>query len=499
MKSYVDCMNEISAEELYEGFLVHGLFSNRLPPIFSAMSFGEYCRGVNGSFEDREHDYVVFDTMRNISIPRSLGIPNPMAHQRLCAAVRKHWSEIQTHFNAFCEGQAYKVSRIHVRKTRGSKSLFDMNYDDWRVDGDPEIELLVGAKYVVRADIATCFPSVYTHALCWALAGKEEAKKDRKGGWYNSIDKECQNVRNGETHGLLIGPHVSNLLAETILVAVDCELRDYGWKYVRHIDDYTCYVRTRDQAELFVRQLASALRKFDLSLNHKKTVVEALPVPLEKEWKRQLSVYTLIAPYGKTSYLEASAFLDLAVKLMKENGGNAAVLNYAIKTLSGQPLTSNAKRLFVKRAMHLTLVYPYLVSLLEKHVFEPCSVSEGEIAEFAELMYEDGLGTGNVEQCCYSIYYSLKYSFRLSKVALQDVLGSDSCVFKLLGWLYHRRYGSSSDIQSLRKQARDLYERDMDRNWLFVFEALSVDDLSKEWKPMKREKVSFLKDEFRPC
>jgi hypothetical protein len=497
MKSYVDCMDEISAEELYEGLLVHGMFSSKLPPIFSAESFGEYCKVMTQEFQKRGYDYVVFDTMRNVNIPRSLGIPNPMAYQKLCASVKEYWGDIQAHFREFCGGQTYKVSRTHVRKSKGRKSLFDMSYDNWKVDGAPEAELLVGAKYIVHADISACFPSVYTHALCWALDGKEKAKDERQDGRYNSLDEACRKVKNGETHGLLIGPHVSNLLAEIILVVVDKELGK-EWKYVRHIDDYTCYVRTRDDAERFIRTLTAELRKFDLLINHKKTIVEALPVPLIKEWKRQLSVYSLITSYGKTSYREASSYLDLAVKLMKENNANAAVLNYAIKTLSGQQLTDSARWLCVKQTMHLALVYPYLVPLLEEYVFKPYSVSDEEVADFAKLMYEIGVETGNVEQCCYSIYYSLKRSFCIPQVKLEHIMDSDNCVFKLLGWLYYKRYGTKCERRGLKGHAVDLYQKDMDRNWLFVFEALSVGDLTGDWKLMKRGKVSFLIDEFRP-
>lgn len=88
MKSYVECMDEISAEEIYEGLLVHGIFSSKLPPIFSAESFGEYCKVMTQGFHERGYDYAVFDTMRNVNNPRSLGIPNPMAYQQLCASVK---------------------------------------------------------------------------------------------------------------------------------------------------------------------------------------------------------------------------------------------------------------------------------------------------------------------------------------------------------------------------------------------------------------------------
>lgn len=37
-KSYADLMNEISADELYNRLLAHGLFADKLPPILSQLT-----------------------------------------------------------------------------------------------------------------------------------------------------------------------------------------------------------------------------------------------------------------------------------------------------------------------------------------------------------------------------------------------------------------------------------------------------------------------------
>ena len=74
-------------------------------------------------------------------------------------------------------------------------------------------------------------------------------------------------MRNGETHGLLIGPHSSNLLSEVILTVVDKILYDKGYRFVRNIDDYDCYVGSQDDAKLFLRDLEEILREFDLPLD----------------------------------------------------------------------------------------------------------------------------------------------------------------------------------------------------------------------------------------
>ena len=101
-----------------------------------------------------------------------------------------------------------------------------MNYSDFKNDGTPEPNLLIGSKYLVNADISTCFSSIYTHSIPWALVGKETSKENKgnRQEWYNDLDFYVRNTKNGETHGLLIGSHTSNLLSEIILTSIDHEL-----------------------------------------------------------------------------------------------------------------------------------------------------------------------------------------------------------------------------------------------------------------------------------
>jgi len=144
------------------------------------------------------------------------------------------------------------------------KELFEMNYKDFDSKyGLLETKISIDAKYVVRADISNCFPSIYTHAIPWALAGIEEAKINQRNDsiWYNLLDHDTRALKDNETHGILIGPHSSNLISEIILVAVDDELQQY--KYTRCIDDYTCFVSSQQEADNFVIDLANALKKHD--------------------------------------------------------------------------------------------------------------------------------------------------------------------------------------------------------------------------------------------
>ena len=94
-----------------------------------------------------------FDNYRNINIPRTLAIPTPFAYENLCKELFNDWDKLQQYFKQKTLGQSYKVSRIHIRKLAKTKALFKMNYDNWKIDGFLELDLIIDKKYMVKADI----------------------------------------------------------------------------------------------------------------------------------------------------------------------------------------------------------------------------------------------------------------------------------------------------------------------------------------------------------
>ena len=79
-----------------------------------------------------------------------------------------------------------------------------------------------------------------------------------------------------------------------------------------------------------------------------------------------------------------------------------------------------------------------------------------------------------------------------------------------MSFLYFKKIGDSSSIICLQNDAKSLAktdmdtdmdraqtQTDMDRNWLFVYEALDQQNLDGDWVAMKKQGVSFLKSEFR--
>lgn len=509
-KKYTDFMDAISSEELYEGLLAYGLFAEKLPPVFTAVPFFNYCKTNTDSFEGGWSEYISFRTMRNTGIPRLMGIPNPFKYQRVCCELRDNWDKIRDHFHTQTDGQNYRVSRIHIRKERNEKCIFKMSYKNWRIDGDPESDLLMydkgTSRLLVQADISTCFPSIYTHSIPWALVGKEQAKQRvKKDDWYNKIDNACSDMRNGETHGLFIGPHASNLLSEIILTVVDERLYSKGYRYVRNIDDYDCYVASYEEAQRFLMDLERCLREFDLLLNHKKTRIIELPIGMDKSWKHQLGDLPKVGKSGMVEYPQVNAFIDTALMLATEMD-DLAIINYAIKKLKGSELSDNAKKLAAKRFMHMAALHPYLLHLMEEYVFAPYSVNTADIKLLSDAIYRDALKLNDYESLCYSLYFAVRFGFVLDELeddyekAQDYAIDSKDCLLLVMMWIYFMKRNhwnnSATQVKRLSRVAKELAKTDMDRYWLFCYEALTFGNLVGEWRIMKQNNVSFIREQI---
>lgn len=501
-KTYSDFMNDITPEELYKGLIEFGLFSEKLPPVFEGREFYNYCIDTSRvEFTSKWHSYVSYDSIRNNNIPRNIGIPTPMSHELLCSCLRDNWDKIQQHFETTTALQTHIVSRIHIRKMKDNEALFEMNYKNWKTDGSPEPDLLINKRYEIHADISKCFPSVYTHALPWALVGKKEAKKNtsKKDLWYNKIDSYVQKTKNGETHGLHIGPHTSNILSEIILCKIDEEL-DNKWEYVRNIDDYCCYVENQEDADAFLVDLNRALREYGLLLNHKKTEIKELPQGLVEQWVHRIQDKALyfekFHPY--IDYLEVQSFMDYCTDLMIKNKENASIILYALKVLKGCKLTENAKLYLSKRAVALAIQFPYIIPVLDECIFVPCNVEAKAIEKYVNSFFEVNFNKNNFDACSYALLYATKYNCVVSNFNIDDVLAKKDCILAVMAMIYCRKKKNEDELKKLRAFAKKLKaDGELEENWIFVYECLPYTLLAEDWKKMKQAGVSFLKQEFR--
>lgn len=275
----------------------------------------------------------------------------------------------------------------------------------------------------------------------------------------------------------MIGPHASNVASEIVLTAVDKRPYAKKYRYIRNIDDFSCYVRSREEGERFLCDLEVELREFDLFVNHKKTTVTALPVGHDKSWKHQLEDLPKIGRYGKTGYREVNAFIDIVLG-MADEAGDRAIINCAMKKLSGVELSSYGKDAAAKRLMHIAILHPYLLGLMEEYVFKPYGVSGDAIGRFANSIFEEDIRHKDYESSCFAIYFAVRYGQTIDRFekdyikSQKQVIKSKDCLLLLMTWIYfmYRNHwgGAAKQLQLLRSHALSLKETDMERYWILL-------------------------------
>lgn len=80
-------------------------------------------------------------------------------------------------------------------------------------------------EHLHKFDIQSCFDSIYTHSITWAVSGgKDEYKKHFRGkskSFGDDWDGIMRRMNYNETNGIVIGPEFSRIFAEIILQYID--------------------------------------------------------------------------------------------------------------------------------------------------------------------------------------------------------------------------------------------------------------------------------------
>ena len=186
--------------------------------------------------------------------------------------------------------------------------------------------------------------------------------------------------------------------------------------------------------------------------------------------------------------------------------GDIAIINYAIKKLKGSKLSGNGKKLAAKRFMHMATLYPYLLHLMEEYVFTPYEVDTSDIKALSDTIYRDAVNRNDYESLYYSINFAIRFDFVLDEVendyakAQDYVVKSKDCLLLIMTWIYFMKQNNwkrnATQVKPLNKVAMELKNADMDRYWLFCYEALTQGSLPGQWRSMKQAGISFIRKEI---
>lgn len=268
-----------------------GMLPENLPPIFSTQSLFDLPAISQANrylvSRSRKGKLAGFNASKRGLQRRMFAVPHPLFHHDASMFFERNWSAV----SAVLGG------------SRGSASKPTFPAVGYRaVSITPQgklpavrLQTLASKRYCLITDVSRCFPSIYTHAIPWALDGFEAAKQDRhensttvRGNRLDFISRQSQD---GQTIGIPVGPDTSRLISELILSRVDRDHLQRGRKrvkFVRHVDDYWIGGDTIEECEAHLHRLRAGLAAFQLDINESKTKVLPLAEAIGEPWPSEL-------------------------------------------------------------------------------------------------------------------------------------------------------------------------------------------------------------------
>jgi hypothetical protein len=316
---------------IYRTLLTRGYFPKELPPAFSSEQFARYATSKTGRLvlsnykaEDNFTECIRYYLALPGGNPRELSIVHPFSFAQLAALTAKNFSRLLT---------------------KAARSPFSRSRPVYAADRQRAIYPMVktsnlakeraisraGGSFLLKADVSQFYPSLYTHAVGWAIDPKLRLKKY----WKNQnllgkkLDQAVMDANGKISQGIPIGNDISFLLAEAVLAQVDRALTITAQSAYRWFDDYEISFDTREQAEAGLARLRNELDRFQLRLNPVKTQILDLPVPTQDEWHESLFQAARVKfdnPYQMVNYF------DIAFRYRK-TFPETAVLLYALGIL----------------------------------------------------------------------------------------------------------------------------------------------------------------------
>lgn len=134
-------------------------------------------------------------------------------------------------------------------------------------------------SHLVKADIANCYGTIYTHSIPWAIHTKKKSKNNHDEKLFgNKIDNCIQAMQYGETKGIPQGSVLMDFLAELVLADIDAEIaakaKDVGhYKILRYRDDYSIFVNDPLDGRKILKALSEVLANRGMHMNSDKSVV----------------------------------------------------------------------------------------------------------------------------------------------------------------------------------------------------------------------------------
>lgn len=354
---------EVKDEGTFRSFLERGYLPEVFPPILTSK---RWSNGIDSKkveldlIRDLDLNKIPYSCTKRGYGRRYFDFVHPASAVSTSAWMSRHWRDIEAH----CNGISTSPIKTVLLNDNESRCIEGCSFDKVLQVAK---QRLSGARYIVRADVAKYYSSIYTHSISWALNGKVAAKKDQsaisKTIFGNELDWAIRIGQGNQTKGIPVGPDFSRAVGELVGIAIDRMMLEKIDKryvgYVRNIDDFYIGASDLASAEAILHALQESLRAFELELNDDKTSIKEAHTLVDESWIHELDVILASLPGDQARAIDRA--FDRAFFLAEATASDSA-LKYLVRTVDR--LTSEGELTFeeVEHSLVRSMVsYPHCI------------------------------------------------------------------------------------------------------------------------------------------
>ncbi|MHC1719129.1 MAG: RNA-directed DNA polymerase [Clostridiaceae bacterium] len=401
----------------YENLLRNEYFPIELPPCFNTESLADnfqqiqqICSEINCRVPSEP---MTFSGYKNSNGRRKFSVPNPYHYCKAVEAIVKNSDGIFDILNK------NKVSLMcpqkHSPKKNESYNKRTSNISESQKIIEP---LFQNNLFEIRLDIASCFDSIYTHSVAWAIHTKAVAKKNKTNELFGNVLDSCLQAMNyGQTNGILVGNAVSRIISEIILCKVDesVQKRLPNITYKRFVDDYLIYTKDGFEIKNIIAVFRQELSKYELALNENKIKVFESPFVFGKPWVEQMKEYIHLKPavFLKKMIMEYNNYKDIAI------------LKYGLKVIKFHKYSASEWKSVQSILINIWTKFPSLSNLLLPIFKQNENILNKSLVKNAIYsILETNLILQNDEEVIWAVWISKVFNISLAQPFIEKILSS---------------------------------------------------------------------------
>jgi hypothetical protein len=211
---------------------------------------------------------------------RPFELKHPLIYAKCIDILTKdeNWRFVQERLKSFENGvvECCSIPVVDLDMKIKPKKQQILNW--WKSIEQRSLELSFRYSHTSLTDVSSCYPSIYTHAIAWALHGREHAKQYRNDPSLlgNQLDRLIRSSREGQTNGIPQASLLSHLVAELILgycdTYIDKKLSgETDIVILRYRDDYRVFAHSDADCARGIKAISECLNIFGMKLGASKT------------------------------------------------------------------------------------------------------------------------------------------------------------------------------------------------------------------------------------